>query len=916
MLLLAGQGVLNAQFYSDGNESALTKWSHITTASYDVIYPAGMDSLGRVYARNLELVKNPVSGSLGFVPGESYSRRTPVVLHPYSSISNGMVVWSPRRMELYTVPNSSSPDAVPWDMHLTLHESRHVAQMQPFAQGIFKPATILTGELLGSALSAFFGGLSSMEGDAVLAETSLTTGGRGRSADFLEYQRACFLAGEMRDYWKWRYGSLTRYTPDYYRTGYISMAGMRAIAGKKDWPFNAIGKDVVRSFDAAADTLRQQWLQLAAARAPFMPYEVLVDSAREYVEYTRIAAGDSSLYAIRSGYYTTPHLVRVDTSGNVESLCAVPYSASRLKYSGGVLFWSEIVGDTRWEMNSYSVIRRFDTVSGESTYITSSTRYFNPSVSADGRMVAAVAYNHDTSSSIDFLDSGNGALVSSIPVPSGLQVVETAWIGGTLYCTGITREGFGIYEAGTWNPVLKGVLSKIKQLDSRGGALTFVSDPEGVDELYSLDISTSGVSRLTRSIQGSGDHAVLDGALYYSYLLPGGRTIRRTPLEALEPAAADLDDRFENTLTKDLAAAEPVRIDYDAEVPMSDPMPYSRLANGIRIHSWVPAYFNYDIIDNLSFNNVLSYAGLGATLFFQNTLATLSGSLAASAGTFDGAKGPGIEAKIRYSGLYPVMELNYGMRDEGLGKPFMEGSFRTYIPFSFSKGGWSRGLIPQISLRADNVRVETPSGSGPGAVANISVRGYSMLPTAHSAIYPRLGIGAEAGIGMRPLMMKVFAPSAYAYIYGYVPGLDSGHGIRMSAMGSRVIGEAAYVNQYVNDAPRGNHDALVEMSRYRYHGKLTFDYGFAFAPVDLSTLSPVTYVRNFELIAHHDWGFYYSKAEKKGWTASAGADLIANLGNVLWLQFPTRIGVSCNYCYGNLVEDNPLRFSTVFSMDF
>ena len=65
-----------------------------------------------------------------------------------------------------------------------------------------------------------------MEGDAVAAETALTSSGRGRSADFLEYFRVCFENGDLRDFDRWRFGSQKYYAPDYYKIGYLTVAGM------------------------------------------------------------------------------------------------------------------------------------------------------------------------------------------------------------------------------------------------------------------------------------------------------------------------------------------------------------------------------------------------------------------------------------------------------------------------------------------------------------------------------------------------------------------------------------------------------------------------------------------------------------------------------------------------------------------
>ena len=225
MLLLALPAA--AQFYTKGGEPAGVRWWQITTPSYRVIYPEGLDSLGRVYADMLERVKYSVGATAGYVPNESYRKPLPIILHPNTANSNGMVVDAPRRMELYTTPSYDPHDVGPWPLHLVTHESRHVAQMQYANARPYKPFRYIVGDIFSGAAASLYCGPSFFEGDAVTAETELTHSGRGRNASFLEYYRSAYLTGDTRDFWRWRFGSIKQYTTDYYNIGYIRAAGMR-----------------------------------------------------------------------------------------------------------------------------------------------------------------------------------------------------------------------------------------------------------------------------------------------------------------------------------------------------------------------------------------------------------------------------------------------------------------------------------------------------------------------------------------------------------------------------------------------------------------------------------------------------------------------------------------------------------------
>ena len=315
LFLLGAAQPAHAQFYTMGADPGGLRWSSLDTPTYQLIYPRGLDSLARVYAQALERAAVPVGASLGFRPNDAYRRRMPVVLHTASAQSNGQVTWTPRRMELLTTPDAFSLDATPWANLLAVHESRHVAQMQAGAARPFRWLHVLGGELAAGGLSAVYGGPAFLEGDAVVAETALSHAGRGRTAEFLEYYRVSFAAGDRRDYWRWRYGSQRYYTPDYYRAGYLAVGGIRAVYDVPDLTarfyqriadhggvafFNwnktvreATGLRFRDAFSAVCDSLQRSWAADEAARGPFLSSAPVSATPRRFTEYRALtAAGD------------------------------------------------------------------------------------------------------------------------------------------------------------------------------------------------------------------------------------------------------------------------------------------------------------------------------------------------------------------------------------------------------------------------------------------------------------------------------------------------------------------------------------------------------------------------------------------------------------------------------------------------
>lgn len=882
-----------AQFFLNGEDPGSIRWKEISSKTYRVIYPEGLDSLAKEYLIYLELIKMPVSQSLGYVPNQSYRKQMPVVLHPYSVMSNGTVTWTPRRVEFVTTPSAYRPESTPWMLQLTLHESRHVAQMQYVNDSWRKYLGYPFGELAAGAFSALYCGPHFFEGDAVVAETALTDQGRGRSADFLEYLRACFTAGETRDYWKWRYGSIKNYTPDYYRIGYITMAGMKVNEGFKEWPFSSMRKDFARAFPTLADSLKTVWQTDNDARAPFIKSDTLTRTGKVFTQYTKSTNHSPLIYSVKSGINESPALVSIDPdSGEERFISQFSNSSSDLSYSRyhKRIFWSETLPDKRWPAESYSDIFCLDS-DGKIRRLTEGRKYFNPSCQENGGKIAVTEYTLDTRSNLVVLSGLNGNRLHTYSAPDNFQIVESTWIGDDIFVSAVSPDGFGIYRLSDFKPVVSGQDVKIKELDSYNGNIFFVCDLTGVDELYSVNPDCPEIHRLTSTENGISDYGWAGDRLFFSELRPEGRMIYKP--DSLFNEKVDFNKPGRYPLAEELAAEFPDDIKY-SEVEISEPKSYSKLAHLMHFHSWAPVYFKFSDVDNLSMSTLTHDAGLGATAFFQNELGTASGYVAYSAWTKDSGFRNGAHAGFTYSGFYPKFEFkadlnernaySYSFRDSVDvetknkyiirertidGRPYFNASLKVYVPFNFNSRGWLRGVIPQVDFNISNDVYDMGSSTA-AAGASLGVRAYTMLRMTQGRIYPKFGIGGEVGISAQTGPYAFYPCETKTFLYGYLPGIGNNHGIKLTGAW---------------------HEFLGRDHRYFY---LTFDYAIPFAPVEWSKLSPYIYVKNFEFTAH---ARYYNESNRGNIAAApgVGASLVAHLGNLLWIPYDTRIGVSYLY---------------------
>lgn len=460
----------SAQFSLTGNDPAALRWRQMETENFRLIFPKGEDSLARVYGTELEEARLRIARSSGYLIGQSYKGKMPVVLHSRYVLPNASVTWAPKRMDIFTVNDPYEPMAMPWVRNLAIHEGRHAAQMQFGADRGNKALHWLFGEMAAGAFAGIYPGPAFLEGDAVVAETALSRSGRGRQASFLEYMRPAFDCGDRRDYYRWFYGSNKNYTPDYYRIGYMLIAGTRVFFNdplftqeyfdrvvRKGWLFNlqktvkaASGKSFNESFRIIEENFQQLWNVETALREPFMPSRQVSRTPSMHTEYKGAVTVDGSgIYSLKSGMATANSLVRLDASGNEKRIRSfASYTSSLfLDSESQRIFWSESVAGRRWTLGGSSRIRYVDLTKPRKVHdLTKNGRYFNPAPAPDENVIAATEYPYAGGSRIVLLATTDGSVKESFIAPDSLQFTESAWIGDRLFAAGLSENGMGVYE--------------------------------------------------------------------------------------------------------------------------------------------------------------------------------------------------------------------------------------------------------------------------------------------------------------------------------------------------------------------------------------------------------------------------------------------------------------------------------------
>ena len=968
----------SAQFYVTGDDPGRLRWNFIDTESYRVIYPQGSDSLAVTYARKLEKYKIPVSRSSGYVTGQGDGKIMPVVIHAYND-ANGSVAWAPKRMDMFAVPSAYDPEPFPWSTMLSVHESRHVTQMQFGLTQKQKPGKWFLGEGWNIITFLLYPGTAKTEGDAVVAETALTPSGRGRMADFLNYFWVAFDQGDERGWFKWRYVSQKRYSPTYYALGYMTIGGFRYVY---DYPllvsdglhmsaahpikvgclFDVSKKITGKKWDdmwkEVSGTMYDIWKSDADRRAPYIPSERVLDEPSLYTDYTGNLIIGSDLYAIKSGHVDAPTLVRIDSTGQEHRVRNFAYSTSGLRADGDRIYWSENIPDERWTLKSGSAVRYLDT-DGKIRNLRKDQLLYNPATV--GGRTAVVRYHPDGHSSLEILDGYEGSTIMSIPAADSLQLVETAWIGADVYMTAVSENGYGIYKADLGRCELSEVLAPkpvmIKDFGSYEDELMFACDRTGVHELYHFDPTTGELRQRTSTRFGAYDFQYSEDGeyLYYSSQTIKGKHIFRSPVDSLFDRPVKFDSLYkypiaekitqqEKELARKAGFSDAVTLN-EEDVEISEPKRYRKVPHMFNLHTWFPAYVSVDnIMNNLSFDPLWQTISLGVSGVMQNHLATATGEVGYSAhkDTYNPSKWRHSgHFKFTYSGLYPIFQFSLDFNDRSarqfytyadvadgnifrvdsreLDVPNLYGNISMYIPFNFTSGGWNKGFIPKLSYTVTNdifntgvVLVERPqvgnhmsfAGYQEGKMmvmqqTSASIRGYTMMSTANSQVYPRWGIGVEVGASSRLDAYKVFSPMGYAYTYGYVPGFTRTQGFKFTAMLQKKLRQdSPFSQQTVSIVPRGlSSNANLGSFLTLYNDnlvKVTADYAIPIYIGDVTLGGNWLAIKRLVTYPHFDYTF----VGKEGlW--SAGLDLTADLQAIVTLEWPCSVGVTFSWNGGS-----------------
>ncbi len=199
-------------------------WMAIDQPLYRLIYPADIQSEAERVAQKLDLYLDQHQQEM---PLKQPLRKIPIVLYSQSHTANGNVGLLPYRSRWYNKPEPFA--RLEWFDALAVHEGRHIVQFnQAYDNDVGQVLSVLFGEGGTAGFALLFVPTWYLEGDAVVAETTMTDGGRGRVAAFDLWFRTSVLSDQDRSYDQAMLGTgfddvpyLSPYVLGYFLTSYL-----------------------------------------------------------------------------------------------------------------------------------------------------------------------------------------------------------------------------------------------------------------------------------------------------------------------------------------------------------------------------------------------------------------------------------------------------------------------------------------------------------------------------------------------------------------------------------------------------------------------------------------------------------------------------------------------------------------------
>jgi hypothetical protein len=880
---------VSAQYYQTGVDDNKIRWRQIQTSDFHIVFP----DFYEVKAQELARVLQTTYGKTGLSLNVSEIPNVPFLLHPLSVESNGLVVWAPKRTELWTMEPHDSY-SFPWLWQLAIHEGRHTAQMKALYQkGGGKLLYSIFGEHIVGALLAIYVPYWFLEGDAVVSETALAPYGRGDSPLFdFEFKAMALDKGKM-GFDKAKMGSMQDFVPNRYNLGYHLVSFAREKYGKNIWGsvLNEISSNFwklkfwgetdrkgfkissEKLYDELMDSLLNNWkhedsLYMKDTEQTRQQIRKIGKSQTSFANYysPRFISQDSVL-ALRKSYDRIPQLVLI-TDSCEQTLTPLPFILNNhFEYSNGKIVFSQYYPHKRWQHTSFSDIAEYDLKQHNFKRLTHNQRLFLPyfdSAASNG----VTAIENDTLGNISLTSSGY--FIKTFP--QGKAIIH---------------QNKDLQQLIT-NPTYSDII-KMRQIGKR---IFYIEQIGNTYQLFSFPIANPDeISCHTNVRFGAFDFDVLDSLLVISDYTAEGCRIKTMPLQTIEPKSY----KMKSVCNADKLRAEEGFVLSEKNVidTTFQSTEYKKSSHLFNFHSLAPFALSME-------SQTLDWGISGMS---QNLLGTSLLELGYKYLWSENRDDFFID--YYYKGLYPIINVKFDF----LQTSFWKSEIRDYqhqnevssivnaqLPLSWYGFISAQSLNIGASIGYRNVNWHSDFG-----IIGFNVMYQAIKPMAQNDIVPQLG----EKISISTLTTTGYSRNGIiaATSTTYLPSVWNNHAFQFTASWQYRKSPLYYFSDLVN-VTRGYEQALnhyLISPQSSFFGVLS-QYVLPLWYPDLAVWKLV-YIKRIAAKPFYDFGFssHNFNLSPSNFVSSVGSDILFN-ANFLRLETTFEIGVRIGY----MIEEKSL----------
>ena len=576
----------------------------------------------------------------------------PFIIHPENMLSNGMVMWLPKRVEILSSPAIDSY-SMPWLKQLAAHEYRHAVQYNNLNRGWVKAFSYILGEQ-SSTIGLLFMPLWGMEGDAVISETAMSTFGRALQPSFnIDYRARKDDILTRRNLDKWFCGSYKEHIPDHYRLGY-------QITSYADTKFNENIWDKIIDYAVhhpyvilttyfgmkkiyhtttnklmheAFSELNNFWTPLC--QVDNSAQMVTTPKERSFTTYSHpIFFGSRSIISIKETLDTHAAIVRTNiNTGEQERICYIGKLSTRPVLQGNRIWWTEYRRSTLYQQRINSKLCYTDIGDGRTHTLARYRNALYPTATEDKDSIAWVEYSPSGIFTICYGNKSSRQTLATMP--AGREIHSLAYDNTTKHLYFIATDDSGMWigrvnSDGTTEHITKGAYITISDLRAEGGYLYFGSIASGKDEAHCLDLLTGRQYRISTSTYGSfSPSPTFDGKVIMTTYDRNGYQLSMQEFDKqqlIKVAPSNTPLNVVNPPRKQWNVINLDKISFSGTDSLNTvcshkPRRYSKAAHMFNLHSWAPA--SYDPFE-LTEESAMNF-NLGATIMSQNLLSDTEG---------------------------------------------------------------------------------------------------------------------------------------------------------------------------------------------------------------------------------------------------------------------------------------------------